>query len=122
MTLEKLKSLVKKSTKVDRWLHSGQFVKGPFFRWFEVNRIYGHDADKVADAEDDALYCAAAMNSVPELIERCEKLSEAIRTVDHSAYFQKDDKLTGGDVIVNRFFYEDMMKILKQYGAKVPLK
>jgi hypothetical protein len=83
MDLTKLKAFLAKSTSVVKWYpHAGgdcygpeATVRGPCFRWFKVTEPQGNSPQhNIADAVDDAKYCAAAMNAVPELIRELESL------------------------------------------------
>lgn len=73
--LQMLKELEKKSTQVVGWYanYGGQ-VRGPFCRWFEATEVAPEYEKNVGTREDDAKYCAAAMNYLPKLIERIEEL------------------------------------------------
>lgn len=78
--LKKLKELCEKTTKVVGWYphpYDGQGqVRGPFHRWFLLQPGDDTPNKYLADHEDDINYCAAAMNSLPHLLERIEQLEE----------------------------------------------
>lgn len=79
-TIPELKELEKNSTQVVGWYghkYPGQ-VRGPFCRWFEVTDVAPEYEKHVASKADDALYCAAAMNNLPYLIEMLEKADKAL--------------------------------------------
>lgn len=110
MTLKELKELKEKSTKVVGWHASGEHVKGPFYRWFTCTEAVAEYADQVATRADDAKYCAAAMNALPQLIERVEKLSEAVEILTSECSSKKEF-----------LKIEIALNALPLYGSEVPL-
>lgn len=87
--IDKLKELYEKSTRVVSWYAHSQYdgyhpgkasVRGPYGRWMLIEGGSNGMGDEkkyptpVADLYDDAQYTAAALNSVPHLINRIEAL------------------------------------------------
>lgn len=79
-TIKLLKEIISKSTKVNSWYAhrscedcgpNEATVRGPFGRWLIV--VGGQDPH-TASVEDDAKYCAAAMNWLPALITENDSL------------------------------------------------
>ncbi len=79
--IKELKLLKLNSTDVVCWRSCCDTVRGPFNRWFQVlnpdRKIQGKDII-VAHGSNDAKYCAAAMNAVPDLIIEIERLNELL--------------------------------------------
>lgn len=81
-----LRSLWEKSTRVTQWkAHPGTdcygpeaSVRGPFFRWFKVTPVEPEYQRYVSNDLADAEYCAAAMNALPGLMDRCEELGAEV--------------------------------------------
>lgn len=85
--LEKAKGLKERSTRVVSWYAHSQHdgyrpgfatVRGPFFRWFLVEKGDDQGNNCLADQEDDAKYAAFAMNALPLLVEICGRQREAL--------------------------------------------
>ncbi len=79
--VKKLRELKAASTSVVKWYahdSSGYgpeaTVRGPFFRWFKVAEVADEYKHNVSSPRDDADYCAAAMNAVPELLDEIARL------------------------------------------------
>ena len=102
--LKKLRELASKATKVVGWYpHSysptrpaesyAHQVRGPFFRWFllqegdDQSSLFPGNAGSLAPPEDDVNYCAAAMNSVPALLDEIERLQAENLTLRGAAAF-----------------------------------
>lgn len=131
-SLDELKELIKKSTKVVNWYahgYDGQegfsaSVRGPFNRWFKVSTVSEDYKKDVAYAGDDAEYCAAAMNSLPFLVDRIEKtdsifeaLKRDIRNVreDIIAEIERRSKLTNQPQLGKRRAVARLDEVLKKY-------
>lgn len=84
--IDKLKELYAKSTHAVSWYAHNTEVRGPFHRWFIVEK--GDEQGNkgaLADQWDDAAYCAAAMNSVPHLINRIAALEAKLKSAEEMA-------------------------------------
>lgn len=116
-SLEELKEFICNSTLVVNWYphcHDDQegfkaSVRGPHNRWLKVTK--GNE-DSIASASNDANYCAAAMNSLPFLIEQVESLRkentvmrEALEfyadrrswTIDYHSYMEEREDVQDGE-------------------------
>ena len=128
MKLEELKRLAEQSTKVVAWYAHSQYdgyhpgkasVRGPFGRWFLVEEGGGWNKDEpkpVADLFDDAKYAAAAMNALPALIERVERLTDALEQLAEPA---RDIDWTAADLDAR--VTQMAGDALERYGRDVPL-
>lgn len=90
--LEQLRDLCDKSTRVNAWYphsqydgyHSGKAsIRGPFGRWLlveggESGAPGGKLGSGVADLYDDAKFAAAAMNSMPALLDLIDEKDRKI--------------------------------------------
>ena len=79
--LTKLKELCKKSTQVVGWYAHGydRTVRGPFCRWFTCSEVSPEYQKHVASVYDEVEYCAAAMNSMPALLELLDQKEAKIK-------------------------------------------
>lgn len=84
-TIAQLKDLASRATGVVNWYPyrevSGGTVRGPFNRWFilQPGDSQGNPGVIAEDPYSDVEYAAAAMNSLPHLIERIEALEASLR-------------------------------------------
>jgi hypothetical protein len=83
---QELREIAENSTKVNSWTPHSEYngyhpgkasVRGPFFRWFIVQGGEGYEKN-VANLFDDAKFAAAAMNNLVPLLDRVDKLTEAL--------------------------------------------
>lgn len=59
-------------------------VRGPFFRWFILQKGDDQGQNCLAPVEDDVKYCAMAMNSIPSLMYEIECLRQEIKRLKAS--------------------------------------
>lgn len=87
---QELREIAENSTKVNSWTPHSEYdgyhpgkasVRGPFFRWLIVEQVDERDRKYVADVYDDAKFAAAAMNNLVPLLNRVDKLTEALEFV-----------------------------------------
>lgn len=90
--LRRLRELTDKSTRVVGWYahsYSGE-VRGPYHRWFKCT---GNEDKKypTAEIEDDVKYAAAAMTSLPALLDHIDKLNNKILNLEIDNEILTDD-------------------------------
>lgn len=98
--IDKLKELYEKSTRVVSWYAHSQYdgyhpgkasVRGPYGRWMLIEGGSNGMGDEkkyptpVADLYDDAQYTAAALNSVPHLINKITALEALAKHMAEAA-------------------------------------
>lgn len=79
--LTELKELCKKATQVVGWYPHGYdgTVRGPFCRWFHCDEVSPEHRKYVGEVADDVRFAAAAMNSLPALLELLDQKEAKIK-------------------------------------------
>jgi hypothetical protein len=80
--LAELRELSKNATQVVGWYPHPAEVRGPFCRWLTVSEVAPEYEKNVASRADDAKYAAAAMNSIPALLDYIERLEGLLAVED----------------------------------------
>ena len=77
--LVELREIANNSTWVVGWYAHRTEVRGPFCRWLTVSEVLPKYEKHVAERSADALFAAAAMNSLVLLLDRIETLEEEVK-------------------------------------------
>lgn len=79
-------------------------VRGPFFRWFRIGEVAPEYRKNVADPYADALYCALAMNSIPELLYEIDLLREQLKSMTERATINAEGALKATQALHDKLF------------------